>query len=75
MIDETSGLCGSIFTQRYKASMIVHQHSTTKVQLSPIPPKTLREVGLTLAAYLMGCIKQSNTGYSVIEMHINLLFH
>lgn len=30
---------------------------------------------LTLAAYLMGCIEQSHTGDSVIEMHIYLLFH
>lgn len=30
---------------------------------------------LTLAADLMGCIEQSHTGDSVIEMHINLLFH
>lgn len=30
---------------------------------------------LTLAAYLMGCIQQPHTRQSVIEMHINLLFH
>lgn len=52
------------------------------LQQWPIPPKTkilrlsfIGVAGLTLAAYLMGCVKQSNTGNSVIEMHVNLLLH
>lgn len=30
---------------------------------------------LTLAANLMGCIEQPHTGDSVVELHIDFLFH
>lgn len=60
---------------KYQVSMIVNQHLTTRLQLRLIPPRSVRTFGLTLAAYLMGCIQQSDAGNSVIEMHVNLLLH
>lgn len=60
----------------WKHSRLCSRHYTTTNKQGTTEIRSwVSQTVLTLTAYLMGCIEQSHTGDSVIEMHINLLFH